>query len=201
MNECEQNFHQQVVSSQMKLQEENQRLAMKENYLISMYQKKLLLKEEERERRKSQIDLVEMSVDGILSVRTQNLQMDARRRMVCNFKNPEIFVFKRLENSDEMQYLFSFECAGEIKKVWLQKEKVGNAKYLLKQLASVGGQILGENPSRCKEYAVQIVAMAVTNSKITEYVPDKKGWYIDEKNNLKFYSKKYVWEEIKNYGK
>lgn len=201
MNEYEQNFQQQVFSSQMKLQEENQRLAMRENYQISVYQKKLLLKQEERERRKSQIDLVEMSADGILSVRTQNLQIDARGRLVCNFKNPEIFVFKRLEKQEEMRYLFSFECAGEIRKVWLQKEKVGNAKYLLRQLASVGGQILGENLSRCKEYAVQIIAMAVTSSKITKYIPEKKGWYIDEKNNLKFYSEMYVWEEIKNYGK
>ena len=82
MNEYEQNFQQQVFSSQMKLQEENQRLAMRENYQISVYQKKLLLKQEERERRKSQIDLVEMSADGILSVRTQNLQIDARGRLV-----------------------------------------------------------------------------------------------------------------------
>ena len=68
MNEYEQNFNQQVFSSQMKLQEENQRLAMRENHQISVYQKKLLLKEEERERRKSQIDLVEMSTDGVLTV-------------------------------------------------------------------------------------------------------------------------------------
>lgn len=197
MNNYEQNFNQRVFSSQMKLQEEDQRLAIRENHQISLYQKKIQIKEAERERRKSQIDLVEMSADGVLTVRTENLQMATPQRMVCNFKNPEIFVFKRLENREEMRYLFSFECAGEIRKVWLEKEKVGNGNYLLKQLASVGGQILGENLGKRKEYATQIVAMAVTNSKVTEYIPDKKGWYIDEKNNVKFYSKMYAWEEIK----
>ena len=199
MNEYEQNFNQQVFSSQMKLQEENQRLAMRENHQISVYQKKLLLKEEERERRKSQIDLVEMSTDGVLTVRTQNLQMDARTRMVCNFFHPEIIIYKRCKRPEEVIYQLHFELAKTIKYIWLIKENVGNPSYIMKKLIAMGGQIMGENVAKRKEYVLQIVSLAIVNAHTEIFLPDERGWYIDENKKLKFYCAKYTWKEIINY--
>lgn len=200
MNEYEQNFNQQVLSSQMKLQEENQRLAMRENHQISVYQKKLLFKEEERERRKSQIDLVEMSTDGVLTVRTQNLQMDARARMVCNFFYPEIIIYKRCKRPEEVIYQLHFELSKTIKFVWLKKENVGNSSYIMKKITATGGQIMGENVAKRKEYAIQIVSLAIINAHTEIFIPDDRGWYIDENAKLKFYNAKYTWKEITNYA-
>lgn len=173
---------------------------MRENHQISVYQKKLLFKEEERERRKSQIDLVEMSTDGVLTVRTQNLQMDARARMVCNFFYPEIIIYKRCKRPEEVIYQLHFELSKTIKFVWLKKENVGNSSYIMKKITATGGQIMGENVAKRKEYAIQIVSLAIINAHTEIFIPDDRGWYIDENAKLKFYNAKYTWKEITNYA-
>ena len=200
MNGYEQNFNQQVLSSQMKLEEKAQRLAIRENYQLSLYQKKIQIREAERERKKSQIDLVELSQDGILTVRTKNLQMDAPIRMVCNFFHPEIVIYKRCKNPEEVMYQLHFELSKTIKFVWLKKENVGNSSYIMKKITATGGQIMGENVAKRKEYAIQIVSLAIINAHTEIFIPDDRGWYIDENAKLKFYNAKYTWKEITNYA-
>lgn len=199
MNAYGQNFDKQVFESQIKVQEEAQRLAMREAHQLSLYQKKVSIKEAERERKKSQYDLVELSVDGVVTVRTENLQMAAPLRMVCNFLHPEIIIYRRLKNPEEEIYQMHFELAKTIKYVWLKKENVGNSSYIMKKIIATGGQIMGENIAKRKEYALQIVSLAIVNSQMVISIPDERGWYIDRNEKLAFYNAKYTWKEIVNY--
>lgn len=69
----------------------------------------------------------------------------------------------------------------------------------MKKLIAMGGQIMGENVAKRKEYVLQIVSLAIVNAHTEIFLPDDRGWYIDENKKLKFYCAKYTWKEIINY--
>ena len=58
---------------------------------------------------------------------------------------------------------------------------------------------MGENIAKRKEYALQIVSLAIVNSQMVISIPDERGWYIDRNEKLAFYNAKYTWKEIVNY--
>lgn len=166
------------------------------NLLVNNLQQKSLLAEEERERKKSQCDLLSVDESGNIRIQTTNLRINANARKVANFTNPEITILERLENEMEKLYLFNCNMSDDdLRYAMLDYTKCGSPTYVLKKWAAIGAEILAPTLAVKKQYALQLLALLIHNSNRRIKLPDRRGWYVDENDEIKFFQERWTWEE------
>ena len=119
---------------QLRIQEEAVKMDLRNQKKLDFEQKKMALKEAERERKKAQCEVVCVDQNGEVFVETKNLQIAQSRRLVTNFTHPQIIILCRIMNPEENIYLFEFELNEEIQYAMLSPEKCGSPTYLRKKL-------------------------------------------------------------------
>lgn len=162
---------------------------------LSFQRDKAILKEAERERIRSQCEMVSVDENGNVSVQTQNLQYAVPKRKVVNFVHPEIIKLCRISNAEERLYLFHFDLQEEIRSVLLWPDKCGSPTYLLKKISAEGGYVMGNTLAKRKEYVIQLLTLLIGRSKERFYLPDRRGWYLDENGKIQFFEGRWTWEE------
>ena len=155
-----------------------------------------LVREKERELKKSQTEVIAINEQGVVEVQTQNLRIDVNPRIVTNFFFPEIATFRRLKNQTQEIYMFFGDLYNSIRYVFLDPEKCGRGTYVLKKLAKIGCQIFAPTLAMKKTYATQMITLLITQGKDSFVVSDRREWYINEAGEIKFFDEKWTWEEL-----
>ncbi|HIV38418.1 MAG TPA: hypothetical protein H9747_05380 [Candidatus Blautia stercorigallinarum] len=180
---------------QMRIQEDATKMDIRNQKKLYLAQQKMLLKEAERERKKAQCEVVCVDQNGEVFVETKNLQIAQSRRLVTNFTHPKIIILCRIMNQEENIYLFEFDLNEEIHYAMLCPEKCGSPTYLRKKIAASGGYVMGNTPAKQKEYLAQLITLLISHAKEKIYLPDDRGWYLDENGKLKFFNGRWTWKE------
>lgn len=153
------------------------------------------------EKRKEQVEEVAIRGDGDLEIVTLNLDIDAKKRRVCNFKHP---CLTRLYSSCDIGEYFALECEVESRKkeIFLSEEKMGDPVYLLKKLNSKGCEIYASSRKLQKEYVLKILVLLRNNCSRDCCIPDEHGWRTLPDGTLEFVEEdKAIWEDIKTWAK
>lgn len=156
----------------------NKKAAEKLNHdFISLetYDKKLLMQEKERERRRSRYEQLDLA-DGLVQVTVCNLRNEMPSVVVSNLRYPVLKVLKRLpEGIDEVyQVVFSIgECR---KAVYLDKTRAGGGNYLLKKFGAEGIIFKADAVSQRKGYAQMLLAYLLNQNPDVQWVADDEGW-------------------------
>lgn len=181
---------------EMRIEEDFRKQKNRQALRLHTEQKKNLVREEERELKKAQTEILSISEQGVVEVQTQNLRINMDPRIVANFFFPEIAVFRRLKNQTQEIYLFFADLNNSVRYVFLNPEKCGSGTYLLKQFAKTGFQIFAPTLAMRKTYAIQMLALVVMHTKEVFVVPDRREWYIDKSGEIKFFEGEWTWEEL-----
>lgn len=156
---------------------------------------KSLIKEEERERKKSQYDVISVTNDGKLYIETENLLIHTEARKMANFEHPEIIVFRQVQNPERELFQFMCDINSNLKTIFFAAEECGSANYLLKRLSSIGAEIFAPTLAMKKKYALQLFSLLFSNTKEEYMLPERRGWYLDLQGKLVFFQGKWSWEE------
>lgn len=189
------NFNEHLALSQIRAAENDYKQERRLQRNLSYLQQKAFLSEEERERKKSQCDLLSIDDGGNIRVQTTNLRIDANARRVANFSHPEILIFERLENEEEKVYLFCCNIQKDEKYTMLDYTKCGSPTYIIKKFATIGAEIFAPTLAVKKQYALQLVTLLIQNAERREKLPDCRGWYETECGEIRFFQRRWTWEE------
>jgi len=141
--------------------------------------------EAERERRKAEVEMVSLDEGGEVYVQTINTRRKYAPRYVANFCNPTISCIKNCETK-EIAYILTLRVSGRIRKVIVEGSNAGNESYFLERLNSVGADFLCDRKEQRMRYTAQLWNMLLAT--VDEPIPvvPRKGWYIDERSQIKF---------------
>lgn len=189
------NIQQNLAISQIRIAEEDYKQERRLQRNISYLQQKFIIAEEERERKKSQCDLLSIDESGNIRVETTNLRIDANARKIANFTHPEITILERLENETEKVYLFSCNMLDDLRYAMFDYTKCGSPTYILKKWAAIGAEIFAPTLAMKKVYALQMLTLLLQKSNIRIQLPDRRGWYTDKNGKIQFFEGRWTWEE------
>lgn len=197
MNEltAENKMQQEWAITQMRMAESDYKGGRQVQRQMDLQFAKGLIAEEERERKKSQCDVLSIDAEGNLRMQTENLRIDAPERRVTNFAYPEIVILERLKNRDEKMYLFTCNLKNDLHFALFAREKCGSGTYVLKQMSAIGAEIFAPTLARKKQYAQQIFTLLIQNATKVQVLPERRGWYVDENGKLQFFQGRWTWEE------
>lgn len=183
--------------SQIRVEEEQIKSVSKMQMHEQMLKQNALHREHEREIAKAQCEMVTIDENGTVRVETKNLRTPAVERFATNFTFPAIIFYQRVENPDEELYLFTCCFKDEMKSIFLLPQKCSSATYIINQIARIGGIFFAQKQSEAKSYAKQLITLLIRNCEDKLVVPDNRGWYIDESDELKFFSGVWTWKEAR----
>ena len=162
-------------------------------------------KERQRQRtaenKKKQTDEVAFRENGELEIVTVNLDIEAKKRKVCNFIHPKL---TRLYTEGESEEFFVLECVvgGRETEVFFSAEKAGDPLYLLKKLNAKGCEICAPSRRLQEEYATKIWALLLNTSSSECNVPSEYGWRILPDGTMEFIDENaMLWRDIKKWAK
>ena len=136
-----------------------------------------------------------VNAEGLPIVFTQNVRVGRKDRICANIMYPKIVEIRRLGSEMDIYYLLDGVIGQRKKNVVLDPKQCGNGSYIVRALGSVGGQIYSSKVSYQKQYAYMLITYLIAECDEIIEIPDRKGWYMDGKNNLQFWSGK-PWKEI-----
>lgn len=174
-----------VLESQIKIQHAAERMEMAS-----------LHSEIERERRKAQIELLEISGDGELMAYTANTRRKYPARSVCNMKSPAIIRYFIREKAIEL-YEISFTVGSERKKIFVQSENLGTPEYLLRKFTSAGVYFYQDKKSHKLNHMRQFIALMMSRPVETIEIPVRSGWFVTADKKIRFWDKEELtWQNI-----
>ncbi len=186
---------------QLRIQEEATKINFKNEGKMRLEYQRNLMKEEERERRKAQFDMLKIDQNGKIFVETQNLQIQKVQREVANFLHPEMMELCRIKNPNDKLFLLTFDLNREIQYAILNPEKCGSPTYLIKKIAASGGYIMANNQAKKKEFVLQLITFLISQTREKIYLPERREWYVDENQKLRFFLGRWTWEEASKCAK
>lgn len=150
---------------------------------LYLQEKRAELSEVERERRKAQVDIVEIDDAGNVTVRTSNTRKMYKERKLCNFSNPTL---KILSNGKSKMYCISFVIKKTSKEIFILESDAGNGKLLLQKFNAVGADFLMDKVGKKINAALQLLALLLKNASEEIILPPEPGWYNDAFGKIKF---------------
>lgn len=152
-----------------------QKKANRDAISLQTFVTKLGIKEEERERKKSQYDQLDL-VNGLVQVITCNLRNASMPIVVANFQQPVLFILKRLADDLDMAYCIQFVIGRCPKSIYFNKNKAGKGGYLLQKFASEGALFKADSVARQKNYAHQLLAYLLNQNPDIIWIAEDEGW-------------------------
>lgn len=173
-------------------------------YQEELMKLKAINEEKLYENRLARCEVAELDQRGEIHIRTRNLTIEAKPRMVTNFRCIDTIIYINADDPQEKALMVSLDVglAGTKKTfVFFDLKKCGNGKYIIDKFFSVGAEINACSEAKKKEYSKKILTCIVQNCKKTIVVPKRRGWYKTEKDILEFFDGKWTWEDVVRYGR
>lgn len=158
--------------------------------------------EVEREVRKAQCEVIEISEDGKVIARTQNLRINAVPRAITNVLNPEMIKLVNASDPFEFVWMFVGLVNSEWKQVFLAPGRIDSASYLSKKMSGLGIEFYAHTYMDEKWMMRKFARKLIRESSRFKWIPENIGWYVDEDQSTKFYMRgdltwSYVIEKIR----
>lgn len=199
-----------MIKSQIRMEEvwrrDQHELAMLESKTrmkieMKMWEQKMRqqLKEEREVRRRSVYEEVKIN-QGVLEVKTQNLEVEDRGRIVSNLRYPSLSVIRTEGTTDEV-YLISGDIGQERRKIYLLPEKTGCPSYLIRKFRTMGAGFYAST-SMAKIYSAQLLELLLASEREILWVASRPGW-MEMPNGAITYVEQggILWSEIKRLAK
>lgn len=151
-------------------------------------------KEVADERKRGIYETVQITSSGDIQAVTRNLSVDTIPRLITSMRSPQLQ--KYIRETDHRQQVFSLSCvvADHQVRIFLAKDQIGNAGYLLKRLASEGITFFGA-PAKCKIWIRDLLSQLISTAR-ESVIPDRPGW-IKREGTFAFVDvDKLTWEVI-----
>ena len=173
----------------------------RKEYILDLEEAKADLREAFREKQKARVEIIAVDDRGDLVIEILNTRNEYAPRSGANFKNPKLSTYVN-ELTGEIAYMITLEINDEEKKIWMNKEEIGDAKILLKKFNSIGANFLTNKQSLKKDYVQQLWTLMLRACPTSNIVSNNLGWNIDCEGNFKFVEEEMVWQDlIKNIAK
>lgn len=197
----EQRYNDELIKADIDVKKNEAKRLTNAQIHMDMEYKKNLMREKERELKKTQVEDISITPEGIVTVITRNLRTEACARRAANFVEPQMLELRQLGNQNSKAYQFSCHINGEERSCFLSAERMTKDSYLLKKLNLIGGMITVDSDAKEKRFLHQFFAYLVSNCSY-KMIPDEPGWYKDINNDLRFCSEEdMTWEKIKDLVK
>lgn len=168
-----------------------------ENVRIRSMQVKSQLREQERERKKSIGELLQIMENGELQIVTENLSIQAIPRQVTNMRSPKLTVLRRQADGTEQVFLINCLVGDKEKEVFLEKNQAGSGTYIVRKFASEGVYFKMET-AKAKKFAVQLMAILQEICNETKLLPEHEGWMKMPDGQFQYVGEEdLTWEEVK----
>lgn len=156
-----------------------------------------LMREAEREWRKSQCEVIEIQDNGCVVISTRNLRIDCKPRILTNLLNPSLVKVIHAEEPEEYLYLLQARILGEYREVFLWGNKLSSPRYILKKMTEIGAEFYGTEAEE-KVRVRRLMSVLVRNVSESKRIPEEPGWYIAEDMSVRFYKEGDItWEQAK----
>lgn len=156
-----------------------------------------LMREAEREWRKSQCEVIEIQDNGCVVIGTRNLRIDCKPRILTNLLNPSLVKVIHAEEPEEYLYLLQARILGEYREVFLWGNKLSSPRYILKKMTEIGAEFYGTEAEE-KVRVRRLMSVLVRNVSESKRIPEEPGWYIAEDMSMRFYKEGDItWEQAK----
>lgn len=163
-------------------------------------ERKQLLREADRERRKSQYEILGIR-DGMITVHTENLGIDSPERQVTNITFPKLTLLRRISDETCVIYRINFRINEKEKRVYLDKNSSGRASYIIRKLLSEGAKFLSSG-RKAEGYAEQFLAALLNNEYREEFIADQPGWVKEPNGDWRYVEKgEQTWEILKKLAR
>lgn len=149
--------------------------AAKAQIRLSEFQEKERQKEYTRELRRAQYEALSISEAGMVTIETQNLQIQAKKRQVCNFTSPNLELLCKLGDEEDNIYQIGFILNQKQRYIYLLPELSEKGTYLLRKFNSVGACIMGATLAQEKRYAKELVRLLIENCLCRQIIPVQRG--------------------------
>lgn len=172
-----------------------------ENVRIQSMKIKNQIREQEKERKKAVGEKLQILENGELQIVSENLSVQAIPRHVTNMRSPKLTILKRISDEDEQIYLVQCFVGERRENVFLQKNLVGTASYVLRKFGSAGIYFKMETP-KAKKFAVQLMSILREICKDEKTLPEREGWMKMPDGQFQYIGKgDLTWEKVKKMCK
>lgn len=179
---------------------EIEKTVAKEHYLnekrIDLEQRKIQLREYQREARAARYEEVQIREDGSCEIIVRNRLLQIPNREIVNFQFRGIFELVS-SNGKRGFFLLVLKIAGNEKQIFLNEEKVGKPSYLMQKLISVGAQIFMNKRKDKENFLNNFWSTVYLRCQKKIIIPENEGWIKEKENEYKFIEKGVtLWQDI-----
>lgn len=161
------------------------------------FQDMMKLREAERERKRSVVDILGIDENGDISVETKNTWNVYPKKKIANFSHPTLKIYTNA-STGERRFLVSVTIGNKRKSIWLEETDCGNAKTLLERFNAIGAEFFSRRQTEKKDLIIQLWATLLRDNPEEIICRDRLGWYQDDKGKLKFNRKEgSAWIKIR----
>lgn len=164
---------------------------------LEVFQKKLLLKEEYKERQKAMVDVMQIDDNGNIIVVTKNTMIMAQPRSITNMHSPNLRIWKCIDHSELCCYELVCVVGNKEVNIWLDANRINKTSYLQNKFQNAG--IRFEFPPRkLKPLLLDFISRLIGENGGTTYLfAYQEGWSIID-GKYKFFGKEdAIWDNIK----
>lgn len=189
------------VLSEIELSKFKLKCEIKERTKIAAYEKKVELRELEKERSKSVVEVIDVTSEGKLIVTTKNLAIETIPRQVTNMRSPQIRVLSAYDMEEPVCYMLSCFVRDEEKHIFLDSTKLSRGNYMIGKFLEAG--IYFEiQPSKIRPLMNQLICRLLETSTGIEMLAENEGWLRIEDGKFKFFSEgDLTWRKVRRLMK
>ena len=184
----------------IEIEKDRQKMINRKEVQIAYDNARDLRRQAVAEKKKQQTDEVAFRENGELEIVTVNLDIEARKRKLCNFTHPKL---TRLYTEGEREEFFVLECVvgGRETEVFISAEKAGKPAYLLKKLNAKGCEIYASSRRLQEDYTIKLWTLLLHTSTCECCVPTTYGWHTLPDGSMEFIDENTtLWEDIKKWA-
>ena len=172
--------------------------AIVENRRLELYQKKLEMRQEQREREKALVEELQISDDGGITVVTRNTAVKAVPRLITNMRNLELATYYPSESDEPPCYVLSCSIGdGRKQRVFLDSERIARPSYLFRKFTAAGIYFYVPYP-KVMPLLVTLIGKLAEKCEEACFLPDREGWVKWEDGSFEYFGKEdLTWGYVK----
>lgn len=201
MHALPQNMQNRVLQSscesQIRISEHMVKTDYSEQKKVQSYERRLVLKEQADERKRSNFDEVLLDDNGEIFVKMGNLAIVTHPRHITNMRKPKVTVFHNVDPLVPPCYGIACIVDGKERYVFLDSSRIGTGRYLLRKFEAAGIYFIYKPKSGIPEIVHRLVCMLISNSNCECELPNTEGWYTDSEGESKMAKKgDFTWTKL-----
>ena len=187
----------QIISANVKISEEAAKANIRENVEMRKESRREYRKECNRARYCETV----IDEDGWINIKPRNKLVEVPKRRIANFQFADIYELKNIEG-DSGIFLLEMEIAKRTVRLYREGRKDGNAGYLMKKIASAGGEIFMQKKSDKEAFLQSLWALLLKKCGKKQLYSTHTGWIRLQNGGYQFIREGAIlWKDIVEMAK